>query len=492
MKRLPRRTLLRGAAGAAVGLPLLEAMLPTRNAEAADPPRRYFIGFGGFSLNVDNSPGAQALVPDTVGANWDVKEMLAPLNGYTDAGGNPVKDRITVVSGLDIPHASDPNAMPPGARYPGDSFHFHGNAMLCGLPQQGELDATITGMSSDQIVADAIGQTTLFESLAYRVQALFYNTGGGTFDKAFHRDTLSFDMQNGQVQPVTPRTSPKTAYESLFTSFTPDDPAEAAAKALELLKRKSILDHVDRTIGGLLPKLSQWDRERMERHYDEIRALEELLEAEGPTQNGACQLLPHPGDDPPLGGEFGQPFGWNVNDGYSDEESRARVFTRLMHMAFVCDLTRVGTLMYTMFQSFMNAHPLVGASYNVHALNHLGQQADHTKMVQWHMDHFGELVALLRDTPEAGGSLLDSCAMTFLIEGGFRSGTSGVPGGQSHTTENMACLVAGGAGGLRQGEHVVAPSGAHPANVLVTLMNAVGVGATALGDVQGTIPGLLG
>ena len=91
-----------------------------------------------------------------------------------------------------------------------------------------------------------------------------------------------------------------------------------------------------------------------------------------------------------------------------------------------------------------------------------------------------------------GGSLLDSCAMVFLIEGGFRSGTGSVPGGQSHTTENMACLVAGGAGGLRQGEHVVAPDGSHPANVLVTLMNAVGVSTSALGDVQGTIPGLLG
>ena len=44
----------------------------------------------------------------------------------------------------------------------------------------------------------------------------------------------------------------------------------------------------------------------------------------------------------------------------------------------------------------------------------------------------------------------------------------------------------------RQGEHVVAPDGSHPANVLVTLMNAVGVSTSALGDVQGTIPGLLG
>jgi Protein of unknown function (DUF1552) len=489
-RRLPRRTLLRGACGAAVALPLLECMMPERQAQAADPPKRYFVGFGGFSLNVDQSPGAHSLVPDTVGANWDVKQMLAPLNGYADANGAPVKERISVVSGLDIPHASDVNAMPPGSRYPGDSFHFHGNAMLCGLQQQGELDGSVTGMSSDQIVADAIGQTNIFESLVYRAQALFYNTGGGTFDKSHHRDTLSFDTGG---QAIAARTSPKSAYESLFTSFTPEDPVEAVAKELELLKRKSILDHVDRSINGLLPQLSAWDRQRMDRHYDEIRALEQLLEATGPEQNANCMLLPHPGDDPPLGGEFGQPFAWNVNDGYSNEEARARVLTRLMHMAFVCDLTRVGTFMYTMFQSFMNAHPLVGASYNVHALNHLGQQTQHAAMIQWHMDHFGELVAMLRDTPEAGGSVLDNCAMAFLIEGGFRSATTTVPGGHSHTTENMACLVAGGAGGLKQGHHVVAPNGAnHPCNVLVSLMNAAGVDVTSLGDVQGAIGDLFG
>ena len=52
--------------------------------------------------------------------------------------------------------------------------------------------------------------------------------------------------------------------------------------------------------------------------------------------------------------------------------------------------------------------------------------------------------------------------------------------------------VAGGADGLRQGGHIVAPTGSHPANVLVTLMNAAGANASALGDVQGTVPGLVG
>jgi hypothetical protein len=54
----------------------------------------------------------------------------------------------------------------------------------------------------------------------------------------------------------------------------------------------------------------------------------------------------------------------------------------------------------------------------------------------------------------------------------------------------MACLIAGRAGGLKPGKHVAAP-GKHPAQVVLSAMNAVGVGGNALGDeVTGNIPEL--
>jgi hypothetical protein len=162
-----------------------------------------------------------------------------------------------------------------------------------------------------------------------------------------------------------------------------------------------------------------------------------------------------------------------------------------VHMAFVCDVTRVCTLMYTMFQSFMNIHPIIGASYNLHAMNHNGSQAQLNQMIAWHLDHFGELVAMLRDTPEAGGSVLDNCAMAFIPEGGFRTNPANQEGGTSHNTENMCLLVAGGAGGLVQGVHVQAsPSANHPVNVLIGLMKAVGLPLDTFGEVTGHTPEL--
>ena len=210
-----------------------------------------------------------------------------------------------------------------------------------------------------------------------------------------------------------------------------------------------------------------------------------------PDQTGACELLPDPGDDPPLGGEPPTPGTWDVNLGYSDEDARAGVFTDLLHMALTCDLTRSATLMYTIWQSFMNIHPLTGLQWNQHQTQHQGSTAQLNTMVTWHMDHFAQLIAKLRDTPEAGGSVLDSCAIVFLIEGGHGGDPEFGQTWSSHTTENMAALVAGGAGGLRRGEHIVAPaSNNHPVNVLLSAMLAAGVDAGSLGEVSGTIDGM--
>ncbi len=59
-------------------------------------------------------------------------------------------------------------------------------------------------------------------------------------------------------------------------------------------------------------------------------------------------------------------------------------------------------------------------------------------------------------------------------------------------TEKMAMLVAGRAGGaLKPGRHVVA-TGNHPAQVLISAMNAVGVPTEKLGEITGGIPAVAG
>ncbi len=490
--KLPRRMFLRGLGGTVVGLPLLEAMLDSTGRAHADGtgdvPCRYVLGFGGFTMGADGDSSPNGIVPPSTGPGYELMDATQPF------GAHGVANEITIVSGLDIPVGVGSSNVATGGRNGGDSFHFHPNPMLTGNGQVGGVfGTTVTGPSSDQIVAEAIGGGTTFQSLPLRVQALFYNQSGG-IDIPANRDTLSFrDEGGGVISPIAPYSSPRQAYDALFTGFVPNDPAEAAAKAFLLDKRKSALDLVDRRMNGMLDKLGTADKQRLQRHYDEIRELENRLDAVAPDQTGACDLLADPGPDPVLGGEPSTPSAWNVNLGYSDEDARATVMTDLLHMALTCDLTRSATLMYTMWQSFMNIHPLTGQSWNHHIMHHQGSTSLVNEMITWHFDHFSRLIAKLRDTPEGDGSVLDNCAIVFLIEGGHGGDPKFGQAWSSHTTENMATLVAGGAGGLARGEHIIAPPSAnHPVNVLLTAMKAVGVdnGGT-LGEVSGTIDALL-
>jgi hypothetical protein len=488
---LPRRSFLRGLGGTAIGLPLLDAMLGDHGdalAGGSKIPARFLLCFGGFPLGCDQGPDPGNFVPATTGPGYSVGAAAAPLSDHGD-----VRSEVTIVSGLSIPsQTAFGGPIPPGGR--GINFHAHTNPLFTGtaslVPAPGEShDYRVTNWSSDQIVADAIAGDTTFHSLQYRAQALLYNSGTA----AYWRDLMSWRLDaQGQASALYPVASPRQAFDSLFTGFVPDDPAEAAAKAFELAKRKSILDLVDRRMDGMIDKLGAADKIKLEQHYDAIRQIEELLDATPPDQTGACELLDDPGEDPPLGGAFvgDDPNAYDVNAGYSGEDTRIRVLSDLVHMAFTCDLTRVATFMNTMVQSFMNVAQLTGHQYALHDMTHSGYTVQFNDVIAWHVDHFAYLVAKLRDTPEGAGSLLDHCAVGYLMEAGGGYSYENGAAFSAHSTDNMAMMVAGGAGGLVRGHHVVAPANAdHPANVLISLMHAVGV-EEDLGDVSGVIPEL--
>lgn len=482
VKRLPRRSFLRGAGGIAVALPVLDIMLDDHGTALASGQRlpcRFLSCFGGYTLMCGGHPTPVAVEPATTGPGYAPPSALASFASH----GN-IQDEITVVSGLSLPTTTTSGGAIPAAGR-GFTFHFHNNPLISGnRSNTGFANTDVTGPSADTIVAQHLGGDTTFPLLSYRAQALFYSQGGGV-DVPANRDTMTFDAGGN---PIAPTVSPRLAYDSLFTGFVPPDPAEAAAAALELRKRKSVLDIVDTEMDGMLATLGSADRQRMQRHLDEIRTLEQRLDAIPPNQTGACSILDDPGDDPPLGGEPSNPGHYDVNLGYSGEDERLRLLSDLMAMAFACDQTRVGSLMMTMWQSFMNIEPVTGHLWSQHEVHHQSTPDQLTDLVDWHMDHFGRLVALLRDTPEGDGSVLDRCGIVFLNEGGHGFGYEGGEQYSSHSSDNMVALVAGGAGGLKRGHHVVAPAGlTHPLNVVISTMNAVGAPVQSHGEVDGVM-----
>ncbi len=478
--KMNRRAMLRGLAGATVGLPILECMLNNRGdafaGTDAPVPKRYVVCLAGMSLgSYDYSPD-RTYVPNKVGSDYDLKEALAPLANH-----NNIKDEISVVTGLKIPWARENGGTVPSAGRPDDFHHRLTSPLLAGVrhPIDGSSD-TAFGPTSDQIVADRIAEG---RTLVYRIQTAVYREAG---QKEGH---ISFRLRPGlrlgqAATPVTPVFSPKQAYDALFfAASNPEDAAAQEQRDFLVATRRSCLDLVSQARQRTLARVGVADRKKLEQHFDEVRSLENRLRAIGEDASAACEGLADPGRDP------------DVVVGYSGEDERAQTFCDIVHMAFKCNLACVASLQFSYFQSYLDAGRLLNAQTlkdrgAIHQLSHSGNEgAKHmASVLAWHNKHFAYLVAKLRDTQEGQATILDQSALVMTHEGGYGIDALDNADGRTHSTENMACLIAGRAGGLRPGRHVRAVD-RHPAEVLKTAMKAVGVN-DRLGEVSAHIEDL--
>ncbi len=509
--KLSRRTLLSGA-GVAVGLPVLECMLNPRGsalAQGSALPLRYAIVFAGQALGGDDHEKNRSringelvtregdfIVPPETGAGYSITTPLRPLAA--------LQDDFSLVSGMRIPYnvsSAEPDDVPEAGAY----RDFHGGGagpLLCGTRS---LEATFTcrSITSDQIIADLNQGQTALPSVVLRAQPSFY-LSGYTFAG---RHRISY---RGDGDPVEAQDSPRTAYQSLFGNFQPDDADAQARFDFDRRARKSVLDLITQKRESLLGRVSSADRVRLEQHFDEIRALEMRIDSLQ-LAGGECQALADPGADPAVGGDNAGAGSDSIatNTGYSNEAERTRVMADLIHMAFVCDLTRAATLQITAFQSHMNVYPITGDLdspvalgrpflADLHEVGHNGDaefrgQLAVSLCLQWHIAHYAYLLDKMKNTPEGDGSLLDHSAVIFMPEAGhgrhLNSPEDTEP--KTHSVEDMVLLVAGRAGGLAPGRHI-ATDGVHPGQCLLSCMNAVGYQGTSFGEVSGTIPELFG
>ena len=470
-RRLNRRAFLAGVGGVTITLPWLESF--NRPAWAApDCPSRYLVAFAGMSVSHRRGTRSylEDFVPERTGINFDLKRAIQPLDA--------VRNDISLVTGLRIPGTGPAHTASPQ----GGAFHSASlSPLLSGTssnPGTGQVRNLVHGETSDRLVADAIADTTRFRSLNVRVQAEGYKNGAGSNGQGH----MSYRrLANGRLSREDPQTSPESLFNALFGSFSPpgDDDSPAAVRQRRLLAQdRSILDLVDRRNVRLNPQLSAPDQRRIEQHFDEIRALElRILDVpEPPPETSACER-PAP---PPRDGQ--------VRDRYASEEQRARIISDLIHMAFVCDLTRSVALMYTTGQCYMRASGVIAGApaVDIHELSHgQGDPHLHADVLAWHLRHYAYLIEKLRLTPEGDGNVLDNCGMILLFEGGGLPGT-----GDPHSTENMATVIAGRAGGLQPQGHLVARN-IHPTRCVVSVMRAVG-GPNSLGEITEGYDQLLG
>lgn len=486
--KMGRRAVLRGIGGVAVALPALDLMLDDDGTARADGhalPKRFMVATIGSSLGSGRTSIDETYVPSTTGFGYDLKTALAPLM--------PVRDEVSVVTELRIPWAGMNSGRVPAGGRPDNHHETMVSPLLSGVRTPDGRSTQCFGPTADQIVADALAGDTRFHDLAYGIQASTYLGSGGTTSRGIisYRDGGGIGVA---ADRVIPQVSPKAAFDALFYNFGDlEDPEAQARREFEWQTRRSILDVVMRRSERLRARLGTVDQHVLERHFDEIRDLERRVATLPPDPVGACTALPDPGPDPDFGGNraaSGDSYPYDISNGYSDEDTRARIFMDLIHMAFTCDLTRSVSLCMSHFHSWMNVYELIGVASDLHELGHgNGGTPAQAQALAWHYGHIAYLIEKLRDTPEGSGSVLDNVAMVVTHEGGYGLDPSDGNTQRSHSTERMACLIAGRAGGMRNGQHV-RTSNAHPAQCLITAMNAVGVPG-GLGEVDGRITDIL-
>lgn len=505
-KTMSRRTFLTAAGGVAVGLPVLECMLNGHGTAFAQTmssvPKRYALVFAGQSLGGDGVPKNTSRVngqnitatghfitPLTTGANYALTTPLLPLA--------QLQGDVSVVTSLRIPYAAPGSGgqVPAGGCFNG----FHGGVVspLVSGMRSTSSSYTSRGKSSDQYMADLFAGQTSQRSLNFRAQPVFYLDG---YDFA-GRQYVSY---TGSGQPVSSVTSLQVAFNSVFGNFTPPqqgDPAESARFDFKQRSRKSILDLITGKRQALLASVGSADQKRLGQHFDEIRQLELRIQGAPAAATMACSPPTSVPADPTVGADNADSSGLGTNTGYSEEDLRASVLTDIIHMAFVCDISRVATLQITAFQSHMNTAQVSQTlgyssfSADLHELGHNGDDQNRgqivvSAMLGWHVKHYARLLQKLKDTPEGAGNALDNSAIVFVPEGGHGLSLEDVGAdNETHSTENMAMIVGGRAGGLKPGKHIDG-AGAHPASVLLSAMKAVGYQGTALGEVTTGFAGL--
>jgi hypothetical protein len=429
--RLSRRALLRGGAGIAVGLPLLDAMLDgrgllvgTANAQPAPPPVRLVTFFFPCGTVLEDW-----LPPDT-GEGYRLSPCLKPLGGTANVPA--IRDYVNVLSNLRKEEYKDQMT-----EYTAES-HLRGTGTFATGVAVSPDGLGAGGPSVDQVAVQALKPTTRFPSLA-----LALGKANGV--------NLSHISWSKAKTPVPPERSPRSLFNKLFSTANPGVPNAELEQLAR--RRKSVLDLVRGDLSRLQGQVGSNDRARIEEHMESVREIERQL-TYVPTSTCEAPEAPFDGMTPP---------------------EAARAMLKMLTVALRCDLTRVAS-----FQLFQRQDNLrfswLGIDRGHHDVSHdttstgLAQQ---TAIVTWEVQLFAEFLNMLKASPEGGGNLLDNSLVFFANEHSI---------GRSHEYKDMPVLLAGRAGGrMKTGRHIRYPVDTPYSKVFVSMLNFVGVPTTRFG-----------
>ena len=439
-RALPRRTFLRGA-GAMIGLPLLDAMVP---AFASEAPIAKRVGFIYLPNGVaKNFTGIDYWTPKGPGSKFELSPILAPLAAY--------RDRITVVSGL-VAKNAEGNAEDGATGDHTKACAGWLTGMRCKRTEGSDIE---NGVSVDQIAAQALGKDTVLPSLELAIDLTML---AGMCDSAYscvYLNTLSWSTP---TTPLPTENNPRVVFERLFGN------GGTSAQRMALARQnRSILDYVNEDFGRLSGTLAPADRTHVDEYLQSVREVERRIQKlESGGEQAELTAL-----DRPLGipDEFGQ---------------HVKLMYELQALAFQADLTRVVTFMLGRELNF-RTYPEIGLTQGHHTMSHHQEKPEnierYARLNTYQTDLFAAFLAKLAATPEGNGTLLDQ---SLFLYGASLSNPN------LHAHMDLPLALIGGPAGSGAG-HSVHPSETPMSNLLVTLLDRIGVPTPQVGDSTGPL-----
>jgi len=438
-KSIDRRTFLHGS-GAALALPLLDAMTPAFAVDKARPIRMGFVQVPNGIMNLKNE-----FAPKEVG-NLTMTPILQPLADF--------KDRMLALGGLDQQPAA------------GLGFEVAGDhpractAWLTGSHAKMTAGADLrAGVSVDQIAAKEFGKETQLASVEVSLESAdVVGSCEAAYSCAYY-NTISWRDEN---TPNPMENRPRALFERLFGAAGTTDP-----KVRQVLRQedRSILDAINQDAKRLRIRLGGPDRGKIDQYLDAVRDVERRIQRA--EQQGDRDL-------PALEGPAGAP---SVFSEYY------KLMTDLMVLAWQTDMTRVCTFQVGHEMS-LRAYPELGFGDSHHSVTHHHGEADKiAKVIQintYHMKMLAYYLDKLRSTPDGDGSLLDH---SMILYGAALSDAN------LHLyTDLPLLLVAGGVNGIKGGQNIRYPQRTPMSNLLLTMLDKAGVpNVNKLGDSTGKL-----
>ena len=439
-KALPRRTILRGI-GAAIGLPVLDAMAPAfASALPGKAPVRLAFVY------VPNGILMSGWEPDYEGQLRELPRTLKPLA--------PFKDDILLLGNL---------TNNPGRRLiegGGDHGRCCGS-YLTAVPAHKSLTDIRASISCDQVIANAIGSKTRFPSLQVGLDDARQAGECDTGYSCAYTNNLSWKTAR---QPLPPTLNPRALFERLFGTGAELTPAERARQSRY---RRSLLDFVTADTKRIESDLGPTDRRKLDEYLSSIREIERQLER---AEKDNAQI--HPGMEKPYGvpADFAEHF---------------KLMTDMITIAFQADLTRVLTFLVTA-EGTNRPYREIDVPDGHHPLTHHQNKPDLMEKVakinHYQMVQFAAWMEKLKSIREGNSTLLDNSMIVY---------GAGLGDGNLHTHENLPTMVIGRGGNtLRPGRRVVYQRETPMSNLFVALMDRMDVHLEAFGDSTERLPWL--